>query len=444
MPQTLTAPLPARMTEKRSASSPRTRLVESPASLRELTIVSQYYYPEEAATAELLFDLSLALRKRGFRVRAVTAPPSYHHSRRRLRSDSPSGIPILRLPAACLDKNTTWGRVLNTMSFTLSFFLWAVFSRSRAPLLIVTCPPQALWVGAVANALRGRPFVILVHDLYPEIAEALGKLKTGSLVARLWRRLNRFAFRRAAAVIVPGRCVRRSVARYLPPKERSKIAVIPSWSAGDDVRPLPRKGNPLLSALGLDRAFVVQYSGNIGLFHEIETVLAAAERLARLGGPTSSRVRFLFVGTGAQRPLVERAARTLPNVTLLPFQPRRFLPISLAACDLALVTLKTGAEGLSVPSKTYRILAAGRPVLAVMNPDAEVARLVLHTRCGAVSPPGDPAALARLILELAESPDRLAAFAAVARRAYEEEFTTARIASLYARLLARVLPSSRP
>ena len=120
-----------------------------------------------------------------------------------------------------------------------------------------------------------------------------------------------------------------------------------------------------------------------------------------------SDIQFLIVGEGnAKAALVKKADDlALPNVRFLPTQPPEVLPEMLAAADVSLVTLDHRLGQLNVPSKTYNIMASGRPVLASVPADSEIARLVKEADCGVTVPPEDPPALADAIVQNAKRPE---------------------------------------
>jgi glycosyltransferase involved in cell wall biosynthesis len=154
------------------------------------------------------------------------------------------------------------------------------------------------------------------------------------------------------------------------------------------------------------------YSGNMGRAHDVETPLEAARRLRH-----RPDLRFVFVGDGVKRPLVEAAARQLPNVALAPYQPREKLSQSLSAADVHLVTLSAGLAGLSEPSKLYGIMAAGRPAVFVGPAESEAARTLRREGAGLVVSPGDADGLVHALLELADDPERRQRIGGVARAA---------------------------
>jgi glycosyltransferase involved in cell wall biosynthesis len=194
-------------------------------------------------------------------------------------------------------------------------------------------------------------------------------------------------------VVVIGRCME----RYLLSHGLSARTLIniPNWADGSHLRPAPRDNNEFLHQHGLQDRFVVMYSGNHGVVHEFETLFALIRETKSV-----PRICFCFVGEGAWKPrLVERAqAEGWQHVLCLPYQPKSLLHSSLSAADVHLVSLRTEMEGLSIPSKIYGILAAGRPVIFIGPSGSEAAAVVRDAECGYCVEPGDtPGAVQALL-----------------------------------------------
>jgi glycosyltransferase involved in cell wall biosynthesis len=184
------------------------------------------------------------------------------------------------------------------------------------------------------------------------------------------------------------------------PAAADRIVVIHNWADPEKIYPRPKADNWFAQRHGLDRVFTVLYSGNMGRCHDIDTILKAALELRH------DPVRFVFVGSGAKRQCcVDQAeAAGLTNCLFLPYQARRDLPFSLTACDLSLVSLVPGVEGLVVPSKLYSSLAAGRPVAAICEPHSYLRSLLAEGQFGRAFRSGDGVGLAAFIRTLAENP----------------------------------------
>ena len=399
-----------------------------------LLFVSQYFAPERGATSELLTGIANELARGGFTVGALAGQPSYFGATRISERIETEGVVVNRVWSTQLDKNATLGRVLNSVTFSLSLLASLLLGERGALAVAVTNPPLLLWVCYLANRLAGRRYVLLIHDVYPDIAVTLGVVRRGSLIETLWRVLNRLALSRAERVVVLGRDMQKVIAAQMPPARSDRLVLIANWADGKSIVPIARDTHPVFDEFDIRDRFVVQYSGNIGRFHEIDTILEAASELA-----SESRFTFLFYGEGKQVGQVRAAAASASrSVIHAPFQPREKLGLTLTGCDVGLVTLKEGLAGLAVPSKLYGILAAGKPVIVVGPSDCEAALLVTEMRCGAVVQPGDSIGLANLLRELREDPQRCKLYGDNARAAFERDFDLGRIAKAWTRLFNEI------
>jgi colanic acid biosynthesis glycosyl transferase WcaI len=404
-----------------------------------ILFVSQYFMPESGATSELLSGIATKLVENDFNVGALAAQPSYFGAGKIEKVFELDGAVTRRVWSTQLSKNTTLGRVLNSTTFATSILVALLFGDRKQLAIAVTNPPLLLWVCYAAHKLVGLRYVLLINDVYPDIAVSLGLLKERGRVARAWRHFNRLSYGAAERIVVLGRDMEEVIGRNVDNQVRERIRIIPNWADGGKIVPIPRDQHPLLDELGVRSRFVVQYSGNIGRFHEIETILDAA---ARLDG--EAEFLFLFYGDGKQVDLVRRAADSSKNgtVRLLPFQPRDRLGLTLTGCDVGLVTLKQGLTGLAVPSKLYGILAAGKPVVVIGPYDCEAARLVRDEKCGEVVRPGDGVSLAQTLRRLRDDPGSRATYGLRARHAFECGYDLPAVAADWARLLRELCISS--
>jgi glycosyltransferase involved in cell wall biosynthesis len=211
-----------------------------------------------------------------------------------------------------------------------------------------------------------------------------------------------------------------------------KLRIIENWADGDAIRPLPRSENPFIREHGLAGKFVVMYSGNMGLLHDLESIVGAAARLRE-----RTEMRFVFIGGGGKLPAVRRLVdeHRLDNVLLLPYQPREALGYTLTAADVSLVSLAAGNEGLAVPSKLYGIMAAGSPVVANVPEACEVARVLAEAECGLVVPVGDPEALAGAIARYLDDPELRRRHGSNARTEFERRYALERVVDRWVEVL---------
>lgn len=403
----------------------------------KLLFLNRSYWPDVEATGQLLTELCSDLA-RHHRVTVIAGRPNHVDaagSGRWLHREEHQGVTIIRVGSRRFDKRSLLSRALGWLSY-LVLAAWAAFRQDRPDVLVVeTDPPLLGALGAILKAWHRCRLVYYLQDLYPEVALALGKLRPGP-TAWMLRAATNLGLRRADRVVVLGEDMRRLVlARGIDP---DKIDLVPNWTDTDRVRPVEPAGS-FRSAWGLDGQFVAMYSGNLGLSQGLDAVLAAARRLR------DEPILFLFVGAGAARERLARqaAAWDLPNVRFLGYQPKERLAASLGTADVHLIGLQRGLAGCIVPSKLYGILAAGRPYVAAVDADSDVARVTREHGTGLLVPPDDPAALAAALRACLADRPGLRAMGQRGRRLAEEHYGRAAAVARFAEVLNRAC-DSRP
>lgn len=359
--------------------------------------VNRVYPPVRGATGRVLRDLSRAFIRDGWDVTILTTAPE-------AREDYDGGIRIVRFKSDIYKKNAgvyawLWLRMLVRM-----------ISLPRHDLIVtMTDPPMLVVAGRIAARLKKSKHINWCHDLYPDLLPALGVSLPDSLMNFL-RSQSRRALKSCDKVIVIGRCMAKHLTHSgMDPR---RVSVIPNWpdaeliGAGGRRRGGRRGVTSIIdNAEGArpfeemfrdsDPRFRILYSGNLGRAHPVDTVLDAAALLAH----QDRDIEIVFVGYGLQHEKLaqERARRGLENIRLLPWQPASRLQELMESGDVHLVTMKTEASGLLVPSKLYSALAAGRPCIFVGPDTTETARIIKDFNAGTVVAEGDAAGLAEAI-----------------------------------------------
>ena len=305
------------------------------------------------------------------------------------------GVRVVRIGGVFSRRNTLL-RAAAYVFMIPSLLVRALLMRRTDAVVTMTDPPMLAVVGPMIAFFKRNRIIHWAQDLYPEVAEELGVLPRGSAATRLLRVVSSQALRQADAVVSIGRCM---TARL---RGRGvvygRIREIANWSP--PVAPVPPGENKFRASLGIGDAFVVAYSGNMGLAHEFDAVLEAASDLS------GRKVVFLMIGDGPRRAEVQAEAfrRGLGNMRFLPAQPREQLAESLSAADAHLVTMRANLCGLVVPSKFYGVLTAGRPCIFVGPGNSEVARVIKESGVGRVLDPGDGVGLAAAIAGWMDDP----------------------------------------
>ncbi len=391
---------------------------------RHIVFLSLDFYPDDQAVSQLFTDLLLAVRRDMPYVRITvlcgfpmqTAAGAGEPIPRR---ESLNGIEIRRCGIRVRDKSTLIRRATLYASFLLHAG-WELLWLGRGSLVFgVTSPPFGAHLLWLTSWLARFPYQYMFLDIYPEALVALGRLKPNAFLTRCWMFLNHLSYRRASKLAVLGRDMIPLLQHHYEIAP-GRITYIPHWSASEVECPSLFTENRLARRLGLEDKFVVQYSGNMGLLHDIDTLVRAADLLKN-----TPNIHFLFIGKGRRRATAERLARELdlPNITWLDFVPRERLHETLSCCRVALVSLRQGMEGVAVPSKLYGILASGRTVVAQVPHGSEIACVVEEEGCGVVVEPGDAAGLAEVLRMLASSPEQTELMGANAFEAYRATYT---------------------
>ncbi len=346
---------------------------------QRVLILNQYVAPDTTPSAHYVSTVARALADAGMKVTVLAAEPSYGEK----MTPAPlhelrDGVEIRRL------RMGSWrgrGSKLRRFGGYLRYLAGAALVGRRIvrtdPPDVVMCfsnPPLVpLVAGWLTRRAAGR-MVYVIHDIHPDILLATGWMVLPEPIVRAWDLLNHVMLETASSIVVLGEGMKQLlVADKGVAAER--VHVIPLW-AEPELRPADRDED-LREELGVgEDELLVLSTGNLGVMHSLEPVVDGAGRLD--GRP----VRFVFVESGVRLGYWRDRFEGLANVSFVPYRTGEAFHRLVAACDVGLVPLSPGMERFAVPSRAYTFLSAGRPLLTVMDPQADVARLVSDSRCG--------------------------------------------------------------
>jgi glycosyltransferase involved in cell wall biosynthesis len=366
-----------------------------------LTIVTQFYPPDYAATGQLMEELATRLGGAGITVKIFTGQPGYAFETDCAPPEEAAGnLTIKRSRTSRIWPRRIRGRAINGLLFCIRAIVRLLDPRHKRDLLMVTTEPPYLGIVAyIAHWLTGTPYICLLYDLYPDVAVSLGVLSSRHWFTQFWDVLNRRIWKRAQAIIVLSSTMRQRILDKSPGLEH-KIAIVHNWANSDLIKPLAKQQNWFAQEHNFVDRFTVLYSGNMGRCHDMTTILETVKLLH------DSPIQFVFIGNGAKREaFIETVQKLgLKNCTFLPYQDRQVLPYSLTACDLNLISIDRDMEGLVAPSKLYSSLASGRAIAAICPPHSYLRTIVSEGKCGIAIDNGDVQGLASFILKLSQNP----------------------------------------
>jgi colanic acid biosynthesis glycosyl transferase WcaI len=380
----------------------------------KVLILNQAFYPDVVSSAQHAGDLAASLVKAGHQVTVLADSRAYDDRAQRFRPrETWRGVRIIRAPSTGFGKAARWRRAADFASFMLSCALRLLFLPRFDVVIAMTSPPLISLLAALAVPLKARKLLFWSMDLNPDEAIAAGWLCPESATARLLGRMMLYSMRRAERIVAMDRFMQERIRAKGIAAE--KVAVIPPWAHDDLVRFDPDARRRFRDRHGLSEKFVVMYSGNHSPCHPLDTLLAAAERLAG-----RREIVFLFVGGGSEfrKPLAleQRGAR---NIRCLPYQPQEELAGLLSAADLHVVVTGSAFVGIVHPCKLYNILAVGAPFLYIGPKESHITDLVADFQgngSALVSGHGEVESVIRQILVAAQHPS--------ADRSYAREFAS--------------------
>ncbi|MGX9426438.1 MULTISPECIES: glycosyltransferase family 4 protein [Bradyrhizobium] len=390
----------------------------------KVVVVSQHYPPDRSTTAAIMAAIANRLAKEV----DVLVLSGWPGSASKLAADRPVVEEIKNwMPG----KAALLKRAAAELLFTARTFFAVLRRLERGDVALTVTAPFALpYAVAAAARLKRARSILIMHDLFPEVLVLSGLLKPGSIVTRAMRAMNGLMFRALTTVVIIGRDSEKLLLSYRG-MTRDKIEFIPNWTTIDPaVRPVAADN---AFRRGLGGRFVVGLSGNLGFTHDPVIVFEAARRLKDDPG-----IHFLLSGWGVGFDKLRsmQSEAKLANITLVDRVADEDLQDFLSAADLWLIPYRKDVAGVSVPSRFYNLLAVGRPVILISEPDAEAALTVTEHDLGQVVTPGMPAQLAEAIRAASRTPDPTLPERAVAvARSYSPERALTGYAALIQRLI---------
>ena len=413
------------------------------------------YYGSRVASSYLGKNRNQAFADAGFEMIAYAPTPSrglseetIRHYRTIKKETNYDGKQVVHLFWMFKEGKNPVGRALRYTLTAIIHFLKGSFAKDAKTcniMFILSTPPIQGAMAALVKKVRHIPLIYNLQDIFPDSLVGTGLAKKGGLLWKIGRVIEDFTYRNADKIIVISEDFKRNIMAKGVPEE--KIEVIYNWVDEEAVVDVPRSENKLFEKYGLDRdQFYVTYNGNIGLTQNMDMLLEVARELQQSCGsdaatqqlgmvknssdaalqqleavknglnnpnlseplqtPHHRSIHFVLVGEGAYKAEVEKRIKEqgITNVTMLPFQPYEDISHVFSLGDVSLVISKPGVGANSVPSKTWSIMSASRPVLANFD-ENELKTIIADHHCGIFTKAGDKEAFKAAILELYHHPE---------------------------------------
>ena len=378
-----------------------------------MLIYAHYYYPDVASTGQLLTELAESLADR-LDITVICVVPSYigkvpgKYSDKAYYYESRNGVNMIRVRVPSYTKKQVSSRVINITTYFRRAIV-ATFRSGRQDYIFSISQPPVFGgiLGVIGKIVKHAKFIYNIQDFNPEQVNAVEYTRSRAMIATMMA-ADKISCRAADKIVLVGRdmvdTLKNRFDKNMPP-----YCVINNWIDENEITPLPAEDPGVLEfreKYGLTGKFVFMYSGNIGLYYDLEKIMRV---LLRFRGRDD--LVFAFAGGGAilDRLVAFRNKHHMDNVLFIPYQEKRRLIYSLNAADIHWVVNAKGIKGVSVPSKLYGIMAAGKPVIGLLEEGTEARMIIEDSRCGFVDDPGNENSIERLIGKVLDNRDALPA-----------------------------------
>lgn len=362
-----------------------------------------YYLPETAASLYLTDNIVRACAEKGIETYLYTPTPT---------RGVPNGVKWERNETDCngmlkIRRFHLYGEGKNPLArafrYLLSelYFVHKILCSKYDVAFIDSTPPIQGLKNPIIKLIRRKPVVYNAQDIFPDSLVVTGLTKEGSLIWKMGHIVEKITYKYADKIIVISEDFRKNL--LAKGVSNDKIEVVYNWVDQNAVVDISREKNKLFDAYHLNRnKFYIEYSGNIGLTQNMDMLLDVMKDLK----VTHSEIGLILVGEGAYKKQVEDIVHRdeLTNVTMIPFQPYEDISHVFSIGDVGIIISKPGVGANSVPSKTWSIMSASRPVLANFD-ENEIKSIITDNQCGIFTKAGDKEAFKAAIISLYENRD---------------------------------------
>lgn len=367
---------------------------------KKILIYAHYYIPDTASTGQILHELAEGMLDK-FDVTVICVVPSYlgtiedHYKTQKYYEEEINGVKVLRIRVPEFNKTSKKSRVKNIVSY---FFgaIKATFKVGKQDYVFSISQPPIIGglLGVWGKWVKHAKYIYNIQDFNPEQVLAVGYTKNKT-ITNVMMCLDKFSCRRSDLVITVGRDLVKTVEKRFEGKKVPKTVMINNWIDEKEIYPLDPKDDGVVvfkKKYGLDNKFVIMYSGNIGLYYDLENLIKVIRKFGVGTRCADGReVVFAFVGAGSIQETLQNyvTKHHMKNVVFIPYQDKADLIYSLNAGDVHWCVNAKGIKGVSCPSKYYGLASAARPVIGVLETGSEIRCIIEDTKGGLCCEPGE-------------------------------------------------------
>ena len=394
----------------------------------KMLMLANYFYPDVASLGQLMTELAEELQN-NIDITVIAAFPNYtgsipeKYKGKRIVKEKHQNIQILRVRVPEFDKTNKLSRIKYIISYFINSIL-AIIKSGKQDVIYTTSQPPVLGgvLGVIGKVLKRAKLIYNIQDFNPEQTEAVGYSKN-KFIIEVARLIDKISCKISDLVIIVGRDMQETLKNRFKHKRVPTNIVINNWTNENIIKPLDSNHIKVLEfkeKYNMKDKFIFMYSGNIGLFYDLENIIKVVGEFKE-----NKDIIFAFIGDGAvKQELVDYCNKNnVENVRFIPYQDKADLIYSLNAADIHWVVNAKGIKGVSVPSKLYGVMAAGKPVLGVLDEGSEARLIVEECNCGVCIEPGNYKEISNKINYILNNKEEIRALGSNGRQYLETNLT---------------------
>lgn len=399
----------------------------------KIWLISEIYYPVLTSTGHIITEIAEHLAKENNNINVICTGSKYNETTnyKFIQNEIRNNVNIHRVNSGNINKNNIILRIIRLFCASFMLFLKTLrLVKKGDKLYVVTNPAFFLILLPIIKKIKKIQYTILVHDVFPENLVAIGKIKKNSFLFKITKVIFDWAYSLSSTCIVIGRDMKEIIEAKT--RNKPRVVLITNWADEKEVYPNDKVNTKIINEHALSDKFVFQFAGNLGHAQGLDNILEAIKLI------TNNKLHFIFIGTGAKSDTIKSFIQNNPlsNVTLVGFQHRNEQNDFLNACDVSIVTLNQGMFGLGVPSKSYNIMASGKPIIIVADKNSEISICVEEFGIGWVVEPNNPIALKEIFMRAYEEREVIKSKQLKSRQVAETHFAKGFILNKYLELLS--------
>ena len=385
---------------------------------QKLLIFAHYYFPDTASTGQILKDLAEGMLE-DFEVTVICVVPSYEgtieeqYKTKKYYFENLNGVKIIRVRVPEFSKSNKKSRIKNIVTYFFRAIKAAKKSGKQDYVLTISQPPiLGGMLGVIGKWMKHAKMIYCIQDFNPEQVKAVN-YSSNKFIIKLMLMIDKYSCKHSNLVITVGCDLVKTLENRFKGKKVPKYVMINNWIDEEKIYPLPLNNKHILEfkkKFGLENKFVIMYSGNIGLYYDLENIIKALKQFRKgytsngeyESGPKTPdgrEVAFAFIGDGSllDKLISYTKKHKFDNVFFIPYQKKQDLIYSLNSGDVHMCINASGIKGVSCPSKAYGIMAVGKPIIGVLENGSEIRKIIEESKCGKCCNPGDYLELSNII-----------------------------------------------